>query len=93
MFAKSRGSVSLAIELLDTEEENSDEPADAEVKLIQYSNTIKLRLQPDNCLQPCLCPEVKQLDIVWSKCYDKEQVEKCWVWSRTSPGKKGKLNL
>lgn len=33
MFAKSRGSVSLAIELLDTEEENSDEPADAEVKI------------------------------------------------------------
>ncbi|XP_073320341.1 paired amphipathic helix protein Sin3a-like [Pagrus major] len=30
MFVKSRGSVSLAMELLDTEEENSDEPADAE---------------------------------------------------------------
>uniref|UniRef100_H3C6M1 Paired amphipathic helix protein Sin3a n=1 Tax=Tetraodon nigroviridis TaxID=99883 RepID=H3C6M1_TETNG len=30
MFSKSQGSVSLAIELLDTEEENSDEPADAE---------------------------------------------------------------
>uniref|UniRef100_A0AAQ6AF94 Paired amphipathic helix protein Sin3a n=1 Tax=Amphiprion ocellaris TaxID=80972 RepID=A0AAQ6AF94_AMPOC len=30
MFMKSRGSVSLAMELLDTEEENSDEPADAE---------------------------------------------------------------
>ncbi|KAG8001682.1 Paired amphipathic helix protein Sin3a, partial [Nibea albiflora] len=30
MFAKSRGSVSLAMELLDTEEENSDEPAEAE---------------------------------------------------------------
>uniref|UniRef100_A0A3Q1HC09 Paired amphipathic helix protein Sin3a n=1 Tax=Acanthochromis polyacanthus TaxID=80966 RepID=A0A3Q1HC09_9TELE len=30
MFMKSRGSVSLAVELLDTEEENSDEPADAE---------------------------------------------------------------
>uniref|UniRef100_A0A674NG94 Paired amphipathic helix protein Sin3a n=1 Tax=Takifugu rubripes TaxID=31033 RepID=A0A674NG94_TAKRU len=29
-FAKSRGSVSLAVELLDTEEENSDEPADSE---------------------------------------------------------------
>lgn len=35
MFAKSRGSVSLAVELLDTEEENSDEPADAEVKPFQ----------------------------------------------------------
>uniref|UniRef100_A0A3Q2ZJC4 Paired amphipathic helix protein Sin3a n=1 Tax=Kryptolebias marmoratus TaxID=37003 RepID=A0A3Q2ZJC4_KRYMA len=30
MFLKNRGSVSLALELLDTEEENSDEPADAE---------------------------------------------------------------
>ncbi|XP_068433700.1 paired amphipathic helix protein Sin3a-like [Clinocottus analis] len=30
MFIKSRGAVSLAMELLDTEEENSDEPADAE---------------------------------------------------------------
>ncbi|XP_075875302.1 paired amphipathic helix protein Sin3a-like isoform X2 [Nelusetta ayraudi] len=30
MFAKSRGSVSLGVELLDTEEENSDEPADSE---------------------------------------------------------------
>uniref|UniRef100_A0A4W6ESG4 SIN3 transcription regulator family member Ab n=1 Tax=Lates calcarifer TaxID=8187 RepID=A0A4W6ESG4_LATCA len=33
MFVKSRGSVSLAVELLDTEEENSDEPAEAEVRL------------------------------------------------------------
>uniref|UniRef100_A0A3Q3JTE5 Paired amphipathic helix protein Sin3a n=1 Tax=Monopterus albus TaxID=43700 RepID=A0A3Q3JTE5_MONAL len=30
MFVKSRGSVSLAVELLDTEEENSDEPAEAD---------------------------------------------------------------
>nr|XP_046250036.1 paired amphipathic helix protein Sin3a-like isoform X3 [Scatophagus argus] len=30
MFAKSQGTVSLAMELLDTEEENSDEPADTE---------------------------------------------------------------
>ncbi|KAM7015297.1 paired amphipathic helix protein Sin3a-like isoform 5-T6 [Tautogolabrus adspersus] len=30
MFIKSRGSISLAMELLDTDEENSDEPADAE---------------------------------------------------------------
>uniref|UniRef100_A0A8C2WCJ1 Paired amphipathic helix protein Sin3a n=1 Tax=Cyclopterus lumpus TaxID=8103 RepID=A0A8C2WCJ1_CYCLU len=30
MFVKSRGAVSLSMELLDTEEENSDEPADAE---------------------------------------------------------------
>ncbi|KAL3065822.1 hypothetical protein OYC64_015875 [Pagothenia borchgrevinki] len=30
MFVKSRGSVSLAMELLDTEEDNSDEPAEAE---------------------------------------------------------------
>lgn len=33
MFSKSRAAVSLAIELLDTEEENSDEPADAEVRI------------------------------------------------------------
>lgn len=31
MFMKNRGSVSVAMELLDTEEENSDEPTDAEV--------------------------------------------------------------
>uniref|UniRef100_A0A671TWC1 SIN3 transcription regulator family member Ab n=1 Tax=Sparus aurata TaxID=8175 RepID=A0A671TWC1_SPAAU len=36
MFAKSQGSVSLAMELLDTEEENSDEPAEAEVRVSQY---------------------------------------------------------
>lgn len=35
MFAKSRGAVSLGVELLDTEEENSDEPADTEVTGIQ----------------------------------------------------------
>uniref|UniRef100_A0A8C4I5Q7 SIN3 transcription regulator family member Ab n=1 Tax=Dicentrarchus labrax TaxID=13489 RepID=A0A8C4I5Q7_DICLA len=35
MFTKSRGSVSLAMELLDTEEDNSDEPAEAEVRLIK----------------------------------------------------------
>jgi len=35
MFIKNRGSVSVAMELLDTEEENSDEPADAEVIIIQ----------------------------------------------------------
>uniref|UniRef100_A0A8C2WAV2 SIN3 transcription regulator family member Ab n=1 Tax=Cyclopterus lumpus TaxID=8103 RepID=A0A8C2WAV2_CYCLU len=34
MFVKSRGAVSLSMELLDTEEENSDEPADAEVRQI-----------------------------------------------------------
>uniref|UniRef100_A0A8C6LU18 Paired amphipathic helix protein Sin3a n=1 Tax=Nothobranchius furzeri TaxID=105023 RepID=A0A8C6LU18_NOTFU len=34
MFVKNRGSVSLALELLDTEEENSDEPADAEVRIL-----------------------------------------------------------
>lgn len=33
MFVKSKGAVSVAVELLDTEEENSDEPADAEVTL------------------------------------------------------------
>lgn len=38
MFVKSRGSVSLAVELLDTEEENSDEPAEAEVGLNLYSD-------------------------------------------------------
>lgn len=31
MFAKSQGSVTLTLELLDTEEENSDEPAETEV--------------------------------------------------------------
>lgn len=36
MFVKSRGSVSLAMELLDTEEENSDEPVEAEVRLISH---------------------------------------------------------
>uniref|UniRef100_A0A671TY26 Paired amphipathic helix protein Sin3a n=1 Tax=Sparus aurata TaxID=8175 RepID=A0A671TY26_SPAAU len=39
MFAKSQGSVSLAMELLDTEEENSDEPAEAEVRVSQYLNS------------------------------------------------------
>lgn len=34
MFVKNQGSVNLAIELLDAEEENSDEPADAEVIVI-----------------------------------------------------------
>lgn len=34
LFMKNRGSVSLALELLDTEEENSDEPADAEVRIV-----------------------------------------------------------
>lgn len=34
VFAKSRGSVSLGLELLDTEEENSDEPADSEVAVV-----------------------------------------------------------
>lgn len=40
MFMKNRGSVSLSMELLDTEEENSDEPAEAEVRLNQYSSTV-----------------------------------------------------
>lgn len=31
MFVKSQGSVTLTLELLDTEEENSDEPAETEV--------------------------------------------------------------
>lgn len=35
LFAKSRGAVSLSMELLDTEEENSDEPADAEVRAVR----------------------------------------------------------
>uniref|UniRef100_A0A673CQC3 Paired amphipathic helix protein Sin3a n=1 Tax=Sphaeramia orbicularis TaxID=375764 RepID=A0A673CQC3_9TELE len=35
MFVKGQGSVSLSMELLDTEEENSDEPAEAEVRNIQ----------------------------------------------------------
>uniref|UniRef100_A0A673CYA2 Paired amphipathic helix protein Sin3a-like n=1 Tax=Sphaeramia orbicularis TaxID=375764 RepID=A0A673CYA2_9TELE len=36
MFVKGQGSVSLSMELLDTEEENSDEPAEAEVRNIQF---------------------------------------------------------
>uniref|UniRef100_A0A669BXU1 SIN3 transcription regulator family member A n=1 Tax=Oreochromis niloticus TaxID=8128 RepID=A0A669BXU1_ORENI len=36
MFVKNQASVSLAVELLDTEEENSDEPAEAEVRLTKY---------------------------------------------------------
>lgn len=32
IFQKSRGSIQLAVELLDTEEDNSDEHAEAEVK-------------------------------------------------------------
>uniref|UniRef100_A0A8C4I3A4 Paired amphipathic helix protein Sin3a n=1 Tax=Dicentrarchus labrax TaxID=13489 RepID=A0A8C4I3A4_DICLA len=43
MFTKSRGSVSLAMELLDTEEDNSDEPAEAEVRLIKNSASPELR--------------------------------------------------
>lgn len=31
MFSKSRGTVQLTVELLDTEEENSDEPMEVEV--------------------------------------------------------------
>lgn len=33
MFVQSRGHVQLTIELLDTEEENSDDPVEAEVKV------------------------------------------------------------
>uniref|UniRef100_A0A8C6LMV2 Paired amphipathic helix protein Sin3a n=1 Tax=Nothobranchius furzeri TaxID=105023 RepID=A0A8C6LMV2_NOTFU len=43
MFVKNRGSVSLALELLDTEEENSDEPADAEVRILPNSASPELR--------------------------------------------------
>lgn len=32
MFLKSKGQVQLSVELLDTEEENSDEPMEAEVQ-------------------------------------------------------------
>lgn len=32
MFVRSRGQVQLTVELLDTEEENSDEPMEAEVR-------------------------------------------------------------
>lgn len=32
MFLKNRGQVQLTVELLDTEEENSDEPMEAEVR-------------------------------------------------------------
>lgn len=39
MFVKKEGTVSLALELLDTEEENSDEPADAQVRVLQIHLT------------------------------------------------------
>uniref|UniRef100_A0A8C7L2W2 Paired amphipathic helix protein Sin3a n=1 Tax=Oncorhynchus kisutch TaxID=8019 RepID=A0A8C7L2W2_ONCKI len=38
MFVKSQGSVTLTLELLDTEEENSDEPAETEVCYWRWSN-------------------------------------------------------
>uniref|UniRef100_A0A669F3Y2 SIN3 transcription regulator family member A n=1 Tax=Oreochromis niloticus TaxID=8128 RepID=A0A669F3Y2_ORENI len=38
MFVKNQASVSLAVELLDTEEENSDEPAEAEVRLTKCNS-------------------------------------------------------
>lgn len=41
MFMKNRGSVSLALELLDTEEENSDELADAEVRIVSVQSLSK----------------------------------------------------
>uniref|UniRef100_A0A8D3ABU0 SIN3 transcription regulator family member Ab n=1 Tax=Scophthalmus maximus TaxID=52904 RepID=A0A8D3ABU0_SCOMX len=44
VFGKSRGSVSLAMELLDTEEENSDEPADAE----RWSDYVSRYLNSDS---------------------------------------------
>ncbi|XP_023268148.1 paired amphipathic helix protein Sin3a-like isoform X2 [Seriola lalandi dorsalis] len=44
MFVKSRGSVSLAMELLDTEEENSDEPAEAE----RWSDYVSRYLNSDS---------------------------------------------
>lgn len=40
MFVKSRGNVQLTIELLDTEEENSDEPVDAEVNIFTLSSNL-----------------------------------------------------
>uniref|UniRef100_A0A8C7Y3X3 Paired amphipathic helix protein Sin3a n=1 Tax=Oryzias sinensis TaxID=183150 RepID=A0A8C7Y3X3_9TELE len=48
MFSKSRGTVQLTVELLDTEEENSDEPMEVEVgqphsSLLLYSTTPELR--------------------------------------------------
>ncbi|KAM9409739.1 paired amphipathic helix protein Sin3a-like isoform 2-T3 [Pholidichthys leucotaenia] len=44
MFVRSQGSVSLAVELLDTEEENSDEPAEAE----RWSDYVSRYLNPDS---------------------------------------------
>ncbi|XP_015246903.1 PREDICTED: paired amphipathic helix protein Sin3a-like [Cyprinodon variegatus] len=44
MFMKNRGTVSLGIELLDTEEENSDEPADAE----KWSDYVSRYLNSDS---------------------------------------------
>ncbi|KAG7242624.1 hypothetical protein INR49_019997 [Caranx melampygus] len=47
---KSRGSVSLAVELLDTEEENSDEPAEAE----RWSDYVSRYLNSDSAPQSCV---------------------------------------
>lgn len=41
MFVRNRGQVQLTVELLDTEEENSDEPMEAEVKhLVAHSKFV-----------------------------------------------------
>lgn len=50
MFVKKDGAVSLALELLDTEEENSDEPADAQVRVhataVYFNPVFGLKIGP-----------------------------------------------
>lgn len=43
MFSKSKGQVQLSVELLDTDEENSDEPMEAEVRHPSERLEIKLK--------------------------------------------------
>lgn len=48
MFVKSRGSVSLTLELLDTEEDNSDEPAERWSDYVgRYLNSASASASPE----------------------------------------------
>lgn len=51
MFVQSRGHVQLTIELLDTEEENSDDPVEAEVK----GGSGQLAVLQSSCAQSRKC--------------------------------------
>lgn len=45
MFSRNRGQVQLTVELLDTEEENSDEPMEAEVRNCEiYVKTVGFKV-------------------------------------------------